>query len=41
MKADLLAMVPDGYDGSSLSSLKKPAYNPALGLESKEEEITV
>lgn len=41
MKIDLLASVPDGYEGSSVASFKKPAYNPALGLESKEEEVAV
>jgi hypothetical protein len=41
MKIDLLASVPDGYEGSSVASLKKPTYNPALGLESKEDEIAV
>lgn len=44
MRVDLLASVPDGYDGSSISlSIRgtKPTYNPSLGLESKEEEITV
>ena len=41
MKIDLLASVPDGYEGSSVASFKKPTYNPALGLESKEEEVAV
>lgn len=42
MKADLLATVPDGYDGSSTQSVKlvKPVYNP-FGLEESKEEITV
>jgi hypothetical protein len=31
LKTDLLASVPDGYDGSSTLSLK-PTYNPALGI---------
>ena len=41
MKADLLATVPDSCDTSSEGSFKKPTYNPSLGIESKEEEITV
>jgi hypothetical protein len=45
MKADLLAMVPDGTDGSSVGSFrlvtgKYPVRNP-LGLEESKEELTV
>ena len=37
LKLDLLATVPDGLDGSSVSS--KPTYNPALGIEETKEEV--